>query len=65
VPVCPIIEGEERPYAMFPDYRKYFWVIREPFRYRDQQHLIESLDQEVIDEAERMCEHIRETLGRS
>jgi uncharacterized protein YjbI with pentapeptide repeats len=54
VPVRPIIEGEERPYSMFDDYWKYFWVIPDPFRYRDHEHLIDSLDKEVIDVAESM-----------
>ena len=59
VPIRPIIEGDEPPYEMFKDYWKYFWVIKEPFRYRDEQHLINSLEKEVIDVAESMLERIK------
>lgn len=58
IPVRPIIEGEQTPYAMFGDYWKYPWVIGEPFRYRDQTHLVESLDRDVIDIAENKVKKI-------
>jgi hypothetical protein len=50
---------------MFTDYWKYRWVIHEPFHYRDQRHLVESLDRDVIDVAERKVnETTRERLER-
>lgn len=52
VPVRPIIEGEEQVYSMSSDLNKYPWMIREPFRYRDQRHLLDAFDTEVIDVAE-------------
>lgn len=62
VPVRLIIEGEHRPYSMIDDYRKYFWVIREPFRYRDRDHLLQALDREVIGVAEAMVERVTHEL---
>ena len=51
VPVSLVILEGGRPYSMSVDLRKYSWVIK-PFRYRDEHHLLESLDQEVIAPAE-------------
>lgn len=51
VPVQPIIEENDRPYAMFSDYWKYHWVLK-VYRYPDKTTLIESLKTNVIEPAE-------------
>jgi uncharacterized protein YjbI with pentapeptide repeats len=51
VPVSLIVLEESKPYSMSADLRKYSWVIK-PFRYRDQNHLLANLDQEIVAPAE-------------
>lgn len=52
VPVRPIIQGDEQPYSMSADLNKYPWMIREPFRYHDREHLLDAFDEQVIGIAE-------------
>lgn len=48
VPLVPIIQAGERPFAMFRDLAgKYDWVLA-PLEYRDETDLVEVLDQAVI-----------------
>jgi uncharacterized protein YjbI with pentapeptide repeats len=47
VPVQPVMEGVTRPYAMFPDYWKYSWVLK-VYRYESLEGLIAALGDEVI-----------------
>jgi uncharacterized protein YjbI with pentapeptide repeats len=51
VPVSLIVLEGSRPYSMSADLRKYSWVIK-PFRYRDQNHLLANIDQEIVARAE-------------
>jgi hypothetical protein len=51
VPVQPVMEGVARPYAMFPDYWKYSWVLK-VYRYESQEGLIAALEDKVIAPAE-------------
>ena len=49
VPVVPIIkERDERVYSMFEHFLRYPWV-REPVKYRDLEHLLSIVDEQVID----------------
>lgn len=49
VPVLPIIaEKNERVYSMFEHFLRYPWV-HEPVKYRDLDHLLEIVDEQVID----------------
>ncbi|MEP7306794.1 MAG: pentapeptide repeat-containing protein [Acidobacteriota bacterium] len=50
VPVQPLLKGD-LPYGMFPDYKKYHWVLR-LHRYRSLDELLASLGTEVIAPAE-------------
>ena len=66
VPVQPLIEGKERPYAMFKDYWKYDWVL-EVYRYRNVSQLLAALKKHVISPAEGKVEELskrrQETTG--
>ena len=52
VPVRTIIQGDECEYAMSSDLEKYPWMIKEPFRYRDQEHLLDEFQIKVVGVAE-------------
>lgn len=51
VPIRLVIADGHQPYAMSRDLAKFDWVIK-PYRYRDRQHLLDTLGSEVIDVAE-------------
>ena len=51
VPVRPILLASEQEWRMFSDLVRYPWVL-EPFLYEDQDHLLLSLPDKVIDPAE-------------
>jgi uncharacterized protein YjbI with pentapeptide repeats len=58
VPVQPLLEGSARPYAMFKDYWKYDWVLRE-YRYKDVKSLLATLAKKVIAPAERKAKALQ------
>lgn len=58
VPVQPILM-RNKPYSMFQDYWKYYWVLKE-YRYKNLPKLLESLDSRVIAPAEKMAEELAE-----
>ncbi len=60
VPVPPVMEGMARPYAMFPDYWKYSWVLKV---YRDEslEGLIAALGDKVIAPAEVKVQELEAT----
>jgi hypothetical protein len=45
-PVQPLLEGLDKPYAMFKDYWKYDWVLP-PLRYEGLQPLLATLADKV------------------
>jgi len=51
VPVQPLLLEVKREYSMFPDFGKYSWVFP-IYIYRDQEHLISSLKEEIIEPAD-------------
>src|SRR5262249_49137896 len=51
VPVQPLLEGSSKPYAMFPDYWKYDWVLP-VCRYEGLEALLAMLAKKVIAPAE-------------
>lgn len=51
VAVQPVLLESEREYAMFEHFRRFPWVL-EPYHYRDQDHLITTLDEKIITPAE-------------
>jgi hypothetical protein len=57
VPVQPLLEGSTRPYAMFKDYWKYQWVL-EAYRYNGLEELLASLEEHVIEPAERKVKEL-------
>ena len=59
VPVQPLIEGSARPYAMFPDYWKYDWVLP-VYRYEGLEPLLATLVDKVITPAEGKVQVLRE-----
>jgi len=52
VPVQPILVKGKEPNAMFSDFLIYPWVSR-VYRYKDQEHLIASLSEKIIQPAEK------------
>jgi len=52
VPIQPLIEGSERPFAMFADSWKYDWILP-PHRYRGIDELARSLVAAIIEPGER------------
>lgn len=59
VPVQPLIEGASRPYAMFPDYWKYDWVLP-VHRYEGLEPLLATLAEKVIAPAEDKVQALQE-----
>lgn len=53
VPIAPLIVGPQKEYSMFEDFLGFRHVLK-PFRYRNQEHLLESLETKVILPAERL-----------
>jgi SpoVK/Ycf46/Vps4 family AAA+-type ATPase len=53
IPVLLILDGREGtgPYALAPDFAKYGWVLP-IFKYHDENHLISSLKEKLVDPAE-------------
>ncbi len=51
VPVQPLLSGSKKIHSMFPDFKKYPWVLPE-YRYKDQADLLASLSEKVIKPAE-------------
>ena len=58
VPIRPVIAAEDEAWAMFTNFLKYPWVVREPFRYSDLPHLIHGLRTDVIDVAENKLDEL-------
>ena len=52
VPVQPLLLEANREYSMFVDFRKYPWVLP-VYLYKDQESLIASLQDEIIDPADK------------
>lgn len=59
IPVQPIIEGADRPYAMFKDYWKYTWVL-DLHRYEGLGDLLGDLEEKVITPAQKKAEELAE-----
>jgi uncharacterized protein YjbI with pentapeptide repeats len=51
VPVTPLIEKTDKPYAMFRDYWKYHWVL-EPYVYNSSEDMLVSFEEKVVVPAE-------------
>jgi hypothetical protein len=58
VPVQPLLSSSDTEYGMFEHFRNYPWVLP-LFRYRDQEHLLVSLEEQVIGPPERRAELLR------
>jgi hypothetical protein len=59
LPIRPIIVENQYEYAMFKDFGGYLSVLP-PYRYRDTDHLLESLEEQVISPALKKAEEIEE-----
>jgi hypothetical protein len=57
VPVQPILQAEEQPYGMFPDFGKYTWVLP-VYKYMDQASLLASLHHEIIEPADKKAREL-------
>lgn len=60
VPVIPIIQQGEAPYALFSDFAKYGWVLDEPVTYSPDGGLTPQFTSEVLGHAESMFERVRQ-----
>ena len=57
VPVQPLLEAPKREYSMFADFKRYHWVL--PIhRYIDLPDLLATLEERVIDPAERKAQEL-------
>ena len=52
VPIQPVLLESDREYAMFEHWRRYPWVLPD-FLYKDEEHLLASLTDKVIEPAEK------------
>lgn len=59
VPVQPILEGSEKEYGMFEDFKKYPWVL-EVYRYNNLDVLIASMIEKIIIPAEAKMKELLE-----
>jgi hypothetical protein len=59
VPVQPLLQGAECPYAGFKDYWKYQWVLKEN-RYEEIEDLLVSLRDKLIPRVERTVQILEE-----
>ena len=59
VPIRLIIQSDQKPYAMLKDLYDHYWVLK-PFRYDNLEHLIESLESEIIRPSEECRQEIFE-----
>jgi uncharacterized protein YjbI with pentapeptide repeats len=59
IPVQPLIEGSDRPFAMFKDYWKYEWVLP-VYRYEALEPLCKALEEKVINPAEAKVKALEE-----
>jgi uncharacterized protein YjbI with pentapeptide repeats len=57
VPVRPLLRGEQREWAMFKDLLRFPQVI-EPFYYSDDDMLLNHLESDIIEPAERMARNV-------
>jgi uncharacterized protein YjbI with pentapeptide repeats len=57
VPIMPLIVRPQKEYAMFEHFFGFRHVLK-PFRYRDERHLLASLEQKVINPAEKMAQRV-------
>ena len=59
VAVQPIIHESQQPWGMFPDLKRYPWML-EPYRYGSTEGLLEALEQDVILPAETKAKDLTE-----
>jgi hypothetical protein len=64
VPVVPLLEKGQRPYAMFSDYWKYDWVL-DIVEYRSTRGLLAALDRRVIQPATEAAETLSVRRARA
>ncbi len=57
VPVQPLLLEAKREYAMFVDFKKYYWVLP-VYLYKDQASLIASLKNEIIEPADKKAREL-------
>ncbi len=60
LPVVPILLEDQKEYALYENIRRYPWVIDPPVCYRDKGHLLQVLDQSIVEPAEAMVTRLRE-----
>lgn len=59
IPFIPIIQEKEEPFSMFKDlHLTYNWVA-EPLEYESEVDLLEDLEEEIVQEADRLLDKIR------
>jgi hypothetical protein len=64
VPIRPIVLKSQTEYGMFRDFLTLRHVMK-PFRYRNERHLLASLEQKVISPAEKLVERLARMRTRS
>jgi hypothetical protein len=52
VPIQPLLQARAKEYGMFEHFKRYPWVL-EVYRYRDDDDLLQSIQEHIIDPAEK------------
>ena len=63
VPVQPLIHSSQREYGMYEHFTRYSWVLP-IYHYTDQESLLQSFKENVIDPAERKAQELEKRVER-
>jgi len=59
VPLAPIIQKGEQPFSLFNSLQAKYWWVLAPWTYRNEKHLINNLETQVVDKCEKKRSDLR------